>query len=133
LQETKRDTFDIRYIRKFALKRFDRFDFCPSVGAFGGILVCWVSSYINIITIEKQLFAIRMSISSAHNYEAWNLVVVYGPSRQPRRDTFVSWLYSLNIDDDELWLLIGDFNFYRYAKNRNRLGGNFDDTLLVGV
>lgn len=40
LQETKRESFDIHYIRKFAPKRFDKFDYCPSLGASGGILVC---------------------------------------------------------------------------------------------
>jgi hypothetical protein len=27
-------------------------------------------------------------------------------------------------------LLIGDFNFYRYAENRNKFGGNFHDSLI---
>jgi hypothetical protein len=27
-------------------------------------------------------------------------------------------------------MLMGDFNFYRYAKNRNKAGGNFQDTLI---
>lgn len=39
LQETKREHFDISCIRKFAPRRFDSFDFIPSVGASGGILV----------------------------------------------------------------------------------------------
>lgn len=54
LQETKRNTFDLSYIRKFAPKRFDKFDFCPSEGASGGILVCWASSYFSAVTLEKQ-------------------------------------------------------------------------------
>lgn len=29
LQENKRDYFDLRYIRNFAPKRFDKFDFVP--------------------------------------------------------------------------------------------------------
>jgi hypothetical protein len=37
---------------------------------------------------------------------------------------------SLLIDDDELWMLIGDFNFYRYAENKNKAGGNFQDSLI---
>lgn len=57
-------------------------------------------------------------------------MVVYGPCRQPDRDNFVNWLFRQNIDDDDLWLLIGDFNFYRCAKNRNKPGGNFNDTLV---
>jgi hypothetical protein len=55
--------------------------------------------------------------------EVWTLVVVYGPCRQPTRNEFVNWLYNLNIGDEELWLLIGDFNFYRSSENRNRPGG----------
>jgi len=39
LQEMKREHFDASYIRKFAPRRFDSFDFIPSVGASGGILV----------------------------------------------------------------------------------------------
>jgi hypothetical protein len=57
-------------------------------------------------------------------------IVVYGPCRQPTRDLFVNWLYNLEIGDDDLWLLIGDFNFYRSAENRNRPGGNFNDTIV---
>jgi exonuclease III len=40
LQETKRENFDLSFIRNFAPKRFDKFDFCPSNGASRGILVC---------------------------------------------------------------------------------------------
>jgi len=39
LQETKREHFDTAYIRKFAPRRFDKFDYIPSEGASGGILV----------------------------------------------------------------------------------------------
>jgi hypothetical protein len=63
------------------------------------------------------------------NLVSWELVVVYG-RRQPARDQFVNWLYSLEIDDEELWLTVGDFNFYRNTENRNRPGGNFSDTLV---
>jgi hypothetical protein len=35
-----KESFDLQYIRKFAPKRFDLFDFCPSNGASRGILVC---------------------------------------------------------------------------------------------
>lgn len=39
IQETKRSSFDISYIRNFYPKAFDAFCFLPSVGASGGILV----------------------------------------------------------------------------------------------
>jgi hypothetical protein len=37
IQETKKASFDLHFIRKFAPKKFDKFDFCPSEGASGGI------------------------------------------------------------------------------------------------
>jgi hypothetical protein len=67
---------------------------------------------------------------STHSQISWNLVVVYGPCRQPARDQFVNWLFNQQIEDDELWMLIRDFNFYRYAENRNEVGGNFQDSLI---
>ena len=38
LQETKREHFDISYIRNFAPRHFDNFDYIPSIGASGGAL-----------------------------------------------------------------------------------------------
>jgi hypothetical protein len=55
--------------------------------------------------------------------------VVYGPCRQPARDQFVQWLLNLQIEDDELWMLMGDFNFYRYAETEIKPGVIFK-TLL---
>lgn len=73
LQETKRESFDLRYIWKFAPKRFDRFDFGPSDCASGGILVYWASSYFSMDTLEKNRFAIKLSVKSAHNLDFWTL------------------------------------------------------------
>jgi exonuclease III len=39
LQEIKCEHFNTAYIRKFAPRRFDKFDYIPSEGALGGILV----------------------------------------------------------------------------------------------
>jgi hypothetical protein len=54
LQETKRETIDMQFIRNFAPKQFDCFDFCPSVGASSGILVCWASNCFTAVIIDKQ-------------------------------------------------------------------------------
>jgi hypothetical protein len=54
LQESKRDSFDTQYIRNFAPKRFDNFDYIRSVGALGAILVGWNSSVFVGSTSEKN-------------------------------------------------------------------------------
>lgn len=45
LQETKREDFSASYVRNFAPRRFDSFEFSPSIGASGGMLVLWNSSH----------------------------------------------------------------------------------------
>lgn len=41
LQETKRDHFDSSYLKNFCPKRINKFEFVPSIGASGGLLVAW--------------------------------------------------------------------------------------------
>jgi len=110
-QETKKESFDPSFIRNFAPKRFDKFIFAPSV-------------------IEIKPFAISVSFSSRLDLNIWNLTTVYGPCLEPARSTFVSWLRNLDIQDNDNWILIGDFNFYRSLENRNRASGNFQDTQI---
>ena len=44
LQETKREHFDISYIRNFAPRHFDNFDYIPFIGASEGLFILWCSS-----------------------------------------------------------------------------------------
>ena len=44
LQETKRQDCDSAFVRNLAPRCFDIFDFIPSIGASGGILLVWNSS-----------------------------------------------------------------------------------------
>lgn len=56
------------------------------------------------------------------------MVVVYGPCRQPARDLFVNWLYNLDMDEEELWMLVGDFNCYMLKIEVDQ--GDFNDSLV---
>jgi hypothetical protein len=38
LQETKRENFDLDYIKKFCPKKFNKFEYLPSIGASGDLL-----------------------------------------------------------------------------------------------
>jgi exonuclease III len=73
LQETKRDHFDTSYIRKFAPRRFDKFDFIPSIGASGRILVIWNSTIFLGNVLDKQRFGITVQFISTHNNDIWKL------------------------------------------------------------
>jgi hypothetical protein len=129
-RKQKKEEIDAAFLHKFAPRRFDCFEYCPSKGASGGILVGWNSRVFSAVTIDIEIFALRMQVTSIHNLAVWNLITVYGPTREPLRTNFVSWLYSLDIAPDDHCLILGDFSFYRSSSNRNGPGGNTNDMLL---
>jgi hypothetical protein len=92
--------------------------------------VAWNSRVFSAVTIDFEFFALRLQITSVHNLSVWHLIAIYGPTQEPSRTNFVSWLYSLDVAADDHYLILGDFNFYRSCSNRNRLGGNTNDMLV---
>lgn len=75
-------------------------------------------------------FAVTVKFTSVHNDNSWKLSTIYGPCKGPERDEFVSWLNNLQIEEEENWMLIGDFNFYRSLTDRNRKGDNMNDVFI---
>lgn len=95
---------------------------------WGFSLLC--RSAFSSITQDKHLFSSRLKFTSSINLDHWTLVAVYGPSCGHDRENFANWLNNFDIEEDGLWLILGDFNFYRCSDNRNRVGGNYSDNLL---
>ena len=65
LQETKRENFDINYLKKFCPNEFDSFDYLPSIGASGGIITIWNSTLFNgtrAFQMISQLCHLHLSI-----------------------------------------------------------------------
>jgi hypothetical protein len=120
---------DMAFLRKFVPRRFDKFDFIPSNGASGGIVVIWNSVVFSATVLDKKSFGLSIAFTSQHNLATWNLTTVYGPCLEPARTDFVNWLKNHHIDDDVNWLFLGDFNFYRSLDDINKPGGNLQDTL----
>jgi hypothetical protein len=87
----------------------------------------WNDSELKGEVIWNQDFAITVLFSSRHWDQRWKLTIVYDPCHGERRDQFVQWFYDLQIDMEENWMFVGDFNFYRSSKDRNRGGGNYND------
>lgn len=130
IQETKRDFFDLGYIRKFCPMSFDDFCFLPSTGASGGILVAWKSSIFAGHMVFQNRFAILVEFSSNHNSEPWILSSVYGPCDNEGKGEFMQWFENVQMPDELNWLVVGDFNLYRKPEDRNRDGANIGDMLL---
>ena len=46
------------------------------------------------------------------------------------RDEFVNWLYNLQVELEQKWLVVGDYNFMRSMENRNLPGGDVNDIFI---
>src|SRR5207237_381904 len=121
LQETKCEIIDTSFIRKFAPRRFDQFAFVPSRGASGGILICWCSSNFGGIILETKDYGLTVQFTFGHDGTSWQLTGIYGPCQGQQREEFIHWLYNMHIEDEELWLFLGDFNFYRSCNTLTRV------------
>jgi hypothetical protein len=75
----------------------------------------------------EESFGLAIELTSCISSDIFMPVNVYGPCEGIERDNFVAWLFHLDISDDNLWLLVGDSNFYRFVESRNREGANLAD------
>ena len=88
-QETKRETFDIQYIKKICSPAFDVFEFLPSVGATGGITTIRKSALFEGHLAFHNSFSIYVDFHSLHSNAEWLLTNVYGPCTDEVKHNFV--------------------------------------------
>ena len=131
LQETKKENFDILFIKLFCPCSFDSFCFIPSVGASGGILIIWKSSIFAGIEIFKNGYALLVEFTSCHDNSYWVLTNIYGPCDADGKRAFLEWFGNIQMPDDICWLVVGDFNLLRKPENKNRPGGNASQSFFL--
>lgn len=90
LQETKRENFDLQFIRKFSPRGFDSFEFLPSIRASGGLITIWKSSVFSGQMVFQNAFAIIVKFSARHNCDTWFLTNIYGPCTHDGKGVFFS-------------------------------------------
>lgn len=79
LQETKKESFDLNFIRKICPEGFDAFEFLPSNGASGGVITVWKSRLFEGNLLFRNEFGISIDFKSLLNGATWILTYVYGP------------------------------------------------------
>ena len=126
LQETKRETFDLQYIKNFCTPAFDAFEFLPSVGASSGLITIWKSTYFEGHLAFHNSFSLSVDFRSLHNNAEWLLTNIYGPCTDEGKLSFVDWLKNIAMPEEVDWLLVGDFNLMRSPANRNKPGGDIN-------
>ena len=89
-QETKRDTFDLAYIKNFCPKRFNQYCFSPSIGIFGGFITIWKGNMFKGEVISNNYFHITIKFTSNIDNSCWYVTNVYGPNSVDGKQEFVT-------------------------------------------
>jgi hypothetical protein len=71
LQETKRESFTMEYIKKNCPKKFSDFKFIPSVGASGGILTAWNGALFKGELDFQNDFSLSVKFMSELSQDEW--------------------------------------------------------------
>jgi exonuclease III len=130
LQETKREHFDLKYIKNFCPKKFNKFVFLPSVGASGGIIIIWNDALFSGEQLFQNDFSILVKFTCNLSGNIWILTSIYGPCHAEGKDQFIDWFGNSDMPDDTDWIIMGDFNFIRNPTGRNKQGGNINEMLM---
>ena len=85
LQETKRELFDTSYIRKFCPKNISKFEFLPSIGASGGLLIAWNDNLFTGQLEHHNDFSLTIKFTCKLSGTVWKLTNIYGPCQQDAR------------------------------------------------
>ena len=115
--------FDLAYIKNFYTINLDCFDYQPSNGASGGIITIWKSSrFVGNEAFDNE-FALSIEFTSIHSGARWTLTNVYAPCTPEGKTQFLDWFKNVDIDDEDDWLVVGDFNLIRSPSDSFKPGG----------
>jgi exonuclease III len=90
LQKTKRESFDLEYIKKFCPRKFNKFEYLPSVGASGGIIIIWCSSLFTGTLAFQNEFSISVQFTCNISASTWIFTNIYGPSQADRKQILLN-------------------------------------------
>jgi hypothetical protein len=90
LQETKRSTFELSYLKIFSPTQLDSFIFTPYIGASGGILTVWNGNLYTGGTFRINAYANTIKLTSNLDNSSFHLSNIYGPSASAAKLPFIT-------------------------------------------
>ena len=118
LQETKIERMDLFLVREVWGGRFVEWEFLPSRGASGGILVCWDNQVVIREEMERGGFSVSCLFNCVADEFRWVFTRVYGPVLGFERGDFYEELENVAFRWQRPWCVCGDFNAVRFPFER---------------
>jgi exonuclease III len=122
LQETKIMSWNSNLLKEtLGCKLATQTIHLPSLGASGGILITCDADFFEMVTIPyPSVYSLSVRVCSRLSDVAWDLTGVYGPQPENEKMTFLTELRNIRNMMKPEWLILGDFNMIRRAREKNK-------------
>ena len=81
-------------------KRFNKFEYVPSVGAAGGLLMAWNDKIFTEVKVFGSQYALSIEFTPNYNDSKWILTNIYGPCQNDKRAEFIDWFENIDMPTD---------------------------------
>lgn len=112
--ETKKENFSDSYLKSLVGNKIFLWNFLPSKGSAGGILVGVHSDIFDVVSWEIRDFSVSCILRYKNKDTQFRVISVYGSPYEEGKEAFISELHSLFIDNNVPTLIGGDFNLVRF-------------------
>jgi hypothetical protein len=82
-------------------------------------LLLWNDAAVDLTNVRIGSYSLTAEATLRHNTTTFKITTVYGPSRRPKKDSFLRHLHHLKPNDGSRWLVLGDFNLIYKARDKN--------------
>lgn len=81
--------------------------------------MAWCSSKLDASLLHSDSSSLSLSFQSRNGNLKFNITNVYAPFEDQARQPFFSSLTNLRLNVTGPWMVLGDFNIYRFAHEKN--------------
>lgn len=119
LQETMVQECDLSLFRKFDTQQKYLWEWIPSKGKSRGIVLGANLDKYDVGSFRKGDYLLQFNLWDKEIKKKWNLLVVYGTAQEEHKCEFLAELSRFCDDNSEPFIIGGDFNILRYAKEKS--------------
>ena len=123
LCETKLTSPSHALLRNLGGGRLNKWEFLPSLGASGGILIGWDDQLFAYFDTYMGQFSLSLKFRSLLDNFDWWLTREYGPCSANLKPLFLDELHQLFGSLGNNWVIGGDFNLTRFSHEHSNRSG----------
>lgn len=117
--ETKKSVFKENYLKSLSDNTPFSWNYLPSIGSAGGILVGFNADLYNTMVSGNFKFLLSVMVKDKKTNFVWRCIVVYGSPYEDSKQEFLDELHKVMFDWNGPTMIGGDFNLVRFTSDKS--------------